>query len=165
MTETHSKRNEIKTQALLWPDFKKSIPAGRPIIGIDYGMKRIGVALSDKEHRAAYPFKIIARLKELDDIVASREAGAFVVGLPLQTDGQEGAIVHSVHLFVARLIEKYGLPVFLMDERYTSKQAEYRLKSSYMSDKKLAKRLDAEAAAVILQRALDKLCLDRKEKA
>ena len=132
------------------------------MIGIDYGMKRIGVALSDAAQQAAYPFKMIVRLKELDDIVSSREVGAFVVGLPLQTDGQEGMVAHSVRLFVARLIEKYGLPVFLMDERYTSRQAEYRLRRMYMSDKKLLRRLDAEAAAVILQKALDRLALDKK---
>ncbi|MGN1063143.1 MAG: Holliday junction resolvase RuvX, partial [Alphaproteobacteria bacterium] len=72
MTIIDCKQNSDKTQDFLWAAFKKLLKPGRPLIGIDYGSVRIGVAVSDNERRLAYPFKIIAQLKELDDIVYSR---------------------------------------------------------------------------------------------
>ena len=120
-------------------------------------MRRIGLALSDKAGLIATPFKTIYQLKELDDIVLAKDVKAFVVGLPLQTDNQEGEIAAQVRLFCNRISEKYGLPVFLVDERYTSKFASEYLSGRCMREKKQKKVLDAFAAARILQKALDNL--------
>lgn len=130
---------------------------GGRLLGIDYGSVRIGLALSDKERRIATPFKIIFKLKELDDIVPSKEISGFVVGLPLQTDGQEGFIAGQVRLFCHRLIEKYQLPVVLVDERYTSKYAAEAMSGRGVRLKRQKEVLDAEAAARILQKALNVL--------
>lgn len=127
------------------------------LLGIDYGSVRIGVALSDMEKRIATPFKIIHHIKELDDIVPNKEIKGFVVGLPLQTDGTEGFIAKQTRLFCARLIEKFQLPVVLIDERYTSKFAAEYMSGHGTRLKKQQKMLDAVAAARILQKALDEL--------
>ncbi len=154
---THNTENTSKTQDLLLTDFKKLLKPGSVLIGIDYGMVRIGVALSDTGHTTATPFKVIHKLVELDDIVRARNVGGFVVGLPLQTDGTEGDIVRQVRLFTARLVEKYALPVYLADERYTSKIVQQQMDAACIRPKKQRQTIDAKAAALILQRVLNEL--------
>lgn len=148
--------NEIQTkiQVFLLEDAKNLFPQKERILGIDYGMKRIGLALSDKEQILIEPFKIIYQLKELDDIIPAKEIKAVVVGLPLQTDGNEGDIAKQVRLFANRVSEKYQLPVFLIDERYTSKYASEYLDARFVRQEKQKKVLDAYAAARILQKAI-----------
>lgn len=149
--------NQTKTQVFLFTEGKKLFPKDCVILGIDYGMRRIGLALCDRSQKIATPFKIIYQLKELDDIIPAKEVKAIVVGLPLQTDGNEGDIARQVRLFSNRVSEKYALPVFLIDERYTSKYASEYLSGRCMREEKQKKVLDAYAAARILQKALDLL--------
>ena len=121
-------------------------------LGIDYGEKRIGLALAGEKERLARAFKIIHKLNELDDIVPAKNVVAFVVGLPLQPDGTEGDTAAAAHLFVARLKEKYGLPVYWQDERKTSVAAETYFKEGiFMRADKRKNVLDAESARIILQ--------------
>lgn len=149
--------NQTKLQVFLLKEAKNLFPLRKRLLGIDYGMKRIGLSLSDKDGLIAEPFKIIHQLKELDDIIPAKEIEAIVIGLPLQTDGTEGEIAKSVHLFANRVSEKYNLPVFLIDERYTSKYATEYLNSLCMREEKQRKILDAYAAARILQKAIDEV--------
>ena len=129
-------------------------------LGIDYGSKRIGLALAGKTERLSRAFKIIHKLNELDDIVPSKNVCAFVVGLPLQPDGTEGDTAVAVRLFVKRLEEKYNLPVYWQDERKTSVNAENYLKETLcMRPDKRKEILDAESARIILDRWLN----DNKE--
>ena len=156
MTDRHCSENENKTQDILWAEFKKNLPAGRPLIGIDYGAVRIGVAVSDKERNLAYPLKIISKIVELDDIVRSREACGFVIGMPYQPDGTEGDTAHSVRLFAKRLEEKFGLPIFFIDERHSSTRAESFMMDIGMRRNKIKKTLDANVARDLLQKVLDR---------
>ena len=129
----------------------------KTFLGIDYGTKRIGLALGDSSEKVARSFKIIHQLKELDDIVSAKGIDAFVVGWPLQPDGTEGDTCRQVSLFCKRLNEKFGLPVHFVDERLTSSQAEAYLKEAlFMRLNKRKNILDAESARVILQRFLDR---------
>ena len=154
---SNTSEKQTKKQVFLLPDGKNIFPKTGVVLGVDYGMKRIGLALSDKSTKIAEPFKIIHQLKELDDIIPAKEVKAIVVGLPLQTDGEEGEIAHHARLFSERVSEKYDLPVFLIDERYTSKYASEYLSGRCMRESKQKKVLDAYAAARILQKALDEL--------
>lgn len=149
-------QNLSKKQAFLSLDAKILSKMNGRVMGIDYGTVRIGIALSDLEKKIATPFKIIHKLKEIDDLIVSKNICAFVVGLPLQTDGQEGKIAELTRLFCARLIEKYALPVVLIDERYTSKFAAEYMTGHFVREQKQKQTLDAVAAARILQKALDK---------
>lgn len=149
--------NQTKLQVFLLKEAKNLFPLGKRLLGIDYGMKRIGLSLSDKAGLIAEPFKIIYQLKELDDIIPSKEIEGVIIGLPLQTDGSEGNIAKQVRLFANRVSEKYNLPVFLVDERYTSKYATEYLNARCVSEKKQKKILDAYAAARILQKAIDEI--------
>ena len=135
-------------------DFKKALNGHGILLGIDYGSVRIGLALSDSKWEHATPFKIISKMKELDDIVPAKNVVGFVIGLPLQTDGAEGTTAHQTRLFAARLKEKFGLPILWVDERYTSVRAESYLKEDlFMRPEKRKKILDAHAATLLLERA------------
>lgn len=121
-------------------------------LGLDYGEKRIGLALAGEKERIARAFKTIHKLNELDDVVPAKDVVAFVVGLPLQPDGTEGNTATSARLFAARLEEKYKLPVYWQDERKSSVAAENYLKEGLcMRPNKRKEILDAESARIILQ--------------
>ena len=154
---SNNNQNIIETQVFLSTDPKIILQTTGCILGIDYGMVRIGLALSDAERQIVRPFKVIHKLKELDDIVPAKNIGVFVVGLPLQTDGQEGDIAKQVRLFCNRLIEKYQLPVVLVDERYTSKYATEYMCGHGVRKKRQDEMIDAVAASRILQKALNEL--------
>jgi len=125
-------------------------------LGIDYGEKRIGLALAGENERIAKAFKTIHKLNELDDIVPAKNIKAFVMGLPLQPDGTEGDSAANARLFATRIQEKYNLPIYWQDERLTSSQAESYLKEAlFMRPDKRKDILDAESARVILQRWLE----------
>lgn len=130
----------------------------KTFLGIDYGAKRIGLALGSESEKVARAFKIIHNLNELNDIVPAKNVGAFVVGWPLQPDGTEGETCQQVKLFCNRLTEKFNLPVYFVDERLSSKKSEEYLRDTlFMRQNKRKNILDAESARVILQAFLDDL--------
>ena len=125
-------------------------------LGIDYGEKRIGLAIGNNAEKVAHTFKTIHKLNELDDIVPAKDIQAFVIGLPLQPDGTEGKTAEMAHLFANRLAEKFNLPIHWIDERKSSVAAESFLKDTlFMRPDKRKNILDAESARIILQRFFD----------
>ena len=145
-------------------DFKQTLPAYKAILGIDYGSKRMGLAVSDLLRTIASSYKILYRkdistdIEELKKIIKEKEIGAIVMGLPLQMDGQEGEIAKEVRKFALLLEEKLNLPILLWDERLSSSAVEkFLIKEVDLSRSKRAKVLDASAAAYILQGVLDAL--------
>lgn len=127
-------------------------------LAIDLGQKRTGLAICDAGEKIASPLclitdqtSLIARVKK---IAAEEEAGAIVIGLPLNMDGTEGAPVKNIRNFAARLEKEVNLPIHFQDERLTSFDAEQKLAGEFTRKKK-KKRLDAIAAASILQAFLD----------
>ena len=145
-------------------EFKTGLPVRKAVLGIDYGSKRMGLAVSDLSCTIATPYKILYRreisadMAELRKIMAEKEIGAGVMGLPLQMNGEEGEIAAEVRKFAAILEENFKFPVLLWDERLSSSAMEnFLIKEADLSRKKRAKVLDASAAAYILQGALDAL--------
>ena len=145
-------------------EFKSILPPYKAILGIDYGSKRMGIAVSDLLRTIATSYKILYRkgdktdIEELKNIIKEKEIGAIVMGLPLQMNGMEGEIAQEVKKFALFLEENLNLPVFLWDERLSSSAMEnFLIKEVDLSRKKRAKILDASAAAYILQGALDAL--------
>ncbi len=145
-------------------EFKQAIPIKKAILGIDYGSKRMGLAVSDLSCTIATSYQILYRkdlerdLLELKTIIDKKEIGAIVMGLPLQMNGLEGEITAEVHRFAEVLEGRFNLPLLLWDERLSSSAVEsFLIKEVDLSRKKRAKVLDASAAAYILQGALDAL--------
>jgi putative Holliday junction resolvase len=130
-------------------------------LGIDYGEVRLGLALSDEGAVLAKPLKVYARRSPKRDVrwltLLCIELGvdAVVVGLPLEQAGVEGKTAEQVRLFVGRLRSHLALPVEFVDERYSSAEAEHRLREQGLDGRQIRRELDAVAAALILQTFLD----------
>lgn len=136
---------------------------GRRILALDYGTKRIGVALSDELRWTAQPLETFER-RSLDrdlghvlSLVASHEAGLVVLGLPLQLDGREGPAIQAMREFTAALEARLPVPLVLWDERMTTKAAEDLLIAADVSRKKRKGAVDRVAAALLLQSYLASL--------
>jgi putative Holliday junction resolvase len=131
------------------------------VVGIDLGSRRIGVAVSDGLGLTAQPHATIARhggVRDLDAIaavVAAHAASRVVVGLPLDPEGQEGAAARSARAFVDRLRAALSVPVEMIDESFSTVEAEAVLLEADLSRARRRQVVDRLAAAVILQRWLD----------
>ena len=133
------------------------------VIGIDYGRKRVGLAMAD-------PFRMFAQtigtyspdLALIELLRINRESGIelIVMGWPLNLDGEENAVTQWVQEYIRRIEKKLpGVPVVKYDERYSSRRASSALVDAGIKKKARAKkgRLDAAAAAIILQDYLDEV--------
>jgi putative holliday junction resolvase len=136
------------------------------IIGLDYGERRIGVALSDPTGTIASPHATLERRTgkrppwpELKRIVEEMEVTGAVIGLPLDLAGEEGEWAAEVRAFGAEVQRRLGLPVHWVDERLTSVLAERAVRGSGLkrSQREQKARVDAAAAALILRAHLDAL--------
>ncbi|MCK5564942.1 MAG: Holliday junction resolvase RuvX [Planctomycetes bacterium] len=127
-------------------------------LAIDLGQKRTGLAICDAGETIASPLCLItdqpSLISRVKKIVVAEDAGAIVVGLPLNMDGSEGDPVKNVRNFAKDLAKEVDLPIHFQDERLTSFDAEQKLAGEFTRKKK-KKRLDAIAAASILQAFLD----------
>jgi putative Holliday junction resolvase len=151
------------------PDFAKALPGGGKLAGLDVGTRTIGLAICDAQWTFAGPSQTIARTKFTKDLealhaFANREQVAgLVVGLPLSMDGSDSPRTQSVRAF-ARNVEVMGLPVLLWDERWSTQAVERAMVDADVSRARRAGKVDALAAAHILQGAIDALArqpLDR----
>lgn len=145
------------------------------ILGVDDGRRRIGLAVSDPTGTLARPAETV--VGHGDPAVAAREVaaairrleagdepiGAIVVGLPLRLDGTPNEQTGHARALAAELRRMTGLEVFLQDERLTSREAESRLALRERDWRVRKKRLDAAAAAVMLQEYLDSSEVDSSQ--
>ena len=133
-------------------------------LGIDYGTKRIGLAVGDSEARVAAPVDVIhagdkaaAVVEAVLAVAADYAVDALVVGLPLNMDDTEGTQAKLTRRFGSLLSERSGLPVHYQDERLSSFAADDALRGSELTQKQRKRRRDPLAAAAILQAFLDGL--------
>jgi putative Holliday junction resolvase len=130
-------------------------------LALDVGEKRIGVAVSDETETLASPrttirrTSIAAALEAVARLVAESGAEVVVVGLPVSFDGQLHGQARAIQRFAAKLCERIAQPVVFADETLSSVRAEEALRAAGVRPDRLRERLDAEAAAVILQDYLD----------
>ena len=131
------------------------------VIGIDLGSRRIGVALSDGLGLTAQPHSTIARHGGSRDLAAiaalarSTDANRIVLGLPLDPDGEEGPAALRARNFAEKLHAALAVPVDLIDESFSTVEAEVPLLAANVSRARRKQVVDKLAAAVILQRWLD----------
>jgi putative Holliday junction resolvase len=134
------------------------------VIAIDFGERRIGVALSDPSRTIASPFTTLPRrrgkrppIAELLAIMDEQDVDQIVVGLPLALSGDDTGWTTTVREFSATLGARSGRPVALIDERFSSRQAERTVRSMGLrkTEREQKERVDAAAAAVILEAYLN----------
>ncbi len=130
-------------------------------MGIDFGLSRIGIALSDDTKFLASPFETYRRVEESKDIahlleiIRTRSVDEIVCGLPMNMQGEEQEIAKKTRDFMAEIAEQIDIKISFVDERLSSLMAEEMLKETEKDWKKRKQKLDAVAASIILQDYLD----------
>lgn len=145
-----------------------SLKTGQRVLGIDLGTKTIGLALSDATLTVATALETIARKKFMGDaealakIIAAREIGALVYGLPRNMDGSEGPRSQATRDFAREFARRGSVPYAFWDERLsTAAVNRVLIGEADLSRKRRAEVVDRAAAAYILQGALDFLAAQR----
>lgn len=144
-------------------------------LGIDYGTKRIGLAISDENNGLAFPKEIVMNdintMKRIGEIIEKENIGEFVIGESVDFSGKLNALSARIEVFILELQEKFKLPVHKQKEFLTSVEARKSInnKKSLSPSQAHSKvkqiksgRIDASAAALILQRYLDKKNLNNR---
>ena len=142
-------------------DFRAACPGGR-LAGLDVGTRTVGLATCDAQWSFAGPAETLKRTKFQQDLAALRafvereRIAGLVVGLPLNMDGSDSPRTQSVRAF-ARNLAPLGLPILLWDERWSTVAVERAMIEADVSRAKRGDKVDAMAAAHILQGAIDAL--------
>ncbi|MFP3872899.1 MAG: Holliday junction resolvase RuvX [Thiohalophilus sp.] len=149
-------------------------PLNRPrtLLGFDYGLRRIGVAVGQEVTRSVAPLVTLSRKTDKPDweaitrLIAEWQPDLLVVGLPLTLDGEEQEMTHRARRFGNQLKGRYNLPVELVDERLTSCEAEQLLKQRSHSGAGRAdpEDIDQVAAQLILQSWFDQQPTEQHER-
>lgn len=131
------------------------------VLALDFGERRIGVAFSDPTRMLASPLTTLTRgrggsdVEEVLRLAAENDVLEIVVGMPVSLSGRMGPQAYRVARFVDALRRATDIPVLTADERYSTVQAERSLRESGVEPSRDRARVDAAAAAVILQSYLD----------
>ena len=148
------------------PASPRQLRFGMRVLGIDFGLRRIGLAVSDRSGTLASPVRTIDRqnlsadpvtliVKAVGDLGHDDPIERIIVGLPRRLDGTDNDLTARVRLLAVELAGRTGLPVDLQDERLSSREAQERLALRQRDWRKRKAQLDAAAAAVMLQDWLD----------
>ena len=143
-------------------EFREAVRDGGKLAGLDIGTKTVGLAICDAGWHFAGPAETIRRTKFTQDLAALKafvereHVVGLVVGLPLNMDGTDSPRTQSVRAF-ARNCAPLGLPILLWDERWSTHAVERAMVDADVSRAKRAEKVDALAAAHILQGAIDAL--------
>ena len=138
------------------------------ILAIDYGQARVGLAVSDPDGRVVFPLRQVAwqtrdaLFAQLLEVIEAEHIARIVVGYPARAGGDEGLTGRQVRKFVERLARRTTVPICFTDEAHSTEEAADRLREAGLSGKALTEHLDAQSAAVILERYLrgGELCFE-----
>lgn len=131
------------------------------LLALDVGEKRIGVAISDENWFIATPYEVIDvidfknAIKKIIEITNIEYIGCIIVGLPISLKGEIGFQAQKVLEFCKMLETETDLPIRTWDERFSSAEADHRLREAGLSKSKFRRQINASAAAVILQAYMD----------
>ena len=154
----------MKTYNILGIDeFKTKIGSNSRLLGIDPGSKNIGFAICDENKKVATPLKVIKKdkfqilIKEINEIILDNQIKGIVVGDPVRMDGFKGKSSQSANDFAKNLSKNITIPITLWDERLSSEGTFKITKKLGTNVTNRVKKLDKNAAAFILQGAIDYL--------
>ena len=134
------------------------------VLGIDFGTRRVGAAVSDPRRKIATPLEVYERRDVAQDarhyraLIEEHDVDLIVIGLPLHTSGQEGTSAKQARAWGAWLAREVGLPVVYHDERFSTVDAEERLLAAGIKRQGRKDRRDMLAAQILLQGYLDAGC-------
>lgn len=139
-------------------------------IGLDYGTKTVGVAISDEMGLIAQPLETIERkaanklrqtLARIEAIIVEQSVDTIVLGFPKNMNNTEGERAEATRAFQADLERRTGLPVVLVDERLTTVEADRILEETGVAHSARKEHIDKMAAAIILQSYLDRAQMEK----
>ena len=142
-------------------DFIDQINIAQTLLGLDFGDKTIGIAVSDKSKTIATPIITIKRkgiLKDIEKLLSILEeydVGGIILGLPLSLDGNENERTEKVRNFAKEIKKCKDIKIAFQDERYSSDVIYKELRKNSISKDKIKKKIDQMAASYILQGFLD----------
>ena len=142
-------------------EFKKNIDNNSRLLGIDPGKKNVGIAICDENKVVATPLKIIKKnkfqilLKEIQAIIKENDIKGIVIGNPINMDGSFGKASQSATVFAKNLSINITIPIVLWDERLSSEGSFKITRDLGTNVTDRVKKLDKNAAAFILQGAID----------
>jgi len=138
------------------------IPSRGPLLGVDYGTRRVGLAISTADQTIASPLTICQRGSEQQEsrifreVLADYQVRGIILGLPIHVNGEEGQTAYHARAYGNWLGRLSGLPVDYWDERFTSAVADDFLLAANFTRDQRKKRLDMVAAQIMLQSYLDR---------
>lgn len=148
-------------------------------LGIDYGTKKIGIAISDDNGKIAFPYMIIPTTEKylkIEEIIKKEKIAEVVIGKSLDLKGQQNKVQEEINNFSAILGMQYGIPVHMVPEFFSSSEARHLKINDRQREKPVAnprrgekktsaknENVDAKAAAIILQRHLDTIQLKNND--
>jgi len=134
----------------------EGVPPGR-LLAIDLGAERVGIAISDELRITVTALERLERrswkdlLRRVAAIVETYDARALIIGLPLNLDGTKGEAAAEAVRIAENFRKSLGVPVFLQDERLTSRAAESEMRARGLKPEEISRRVDSESAAIILR--------------
>ena len=142
-------------------DFIDQINTAQTLLGLDFGDKTIGIAVSDKSKTIATPIITIKRkgvvkdIEKLLSILKEYDVGGIILGLPLSLDGSENKSTEKVRKFAQEIKKCKDINIAFQDERYSTDVIYKELRKNSLSKDKIKKKLDQMAASYVLQGFLD----------
>jgi putative Holliday junction resolvase len=125
--------------------------APRTVLAFDFGLKRIGVAVGEPELRTAHPLAAVSRFDEIQSLISEWKPAALVVGKPTSVQGEPHRMTRQAEDFARRLERRFKLPVARVDERFSSVEAESRLRGTRAKKSEI----DSVAAQLLLEQYFD----------
>ena len=142
-------------------DFKINVKFDKPILSLDYGEKRIGIAISNPECSIAFPKEVLRRIRIREDVeyiknyILENKIQAVIIGMPYNMDGTEGKNCQTIRIFASHLLKSINVNIIFWDERLSTVAQEKILISNDISRKKRKKVIDKLSASYFLQSFLD----------
>ena len=146
-------------------EFCAALTDNHPILGIDYGSKKIGFAISDPSRNIAMPLEVAffkgekPKLEYIQILIERHKICGMVIGIPMNMDGSSSDQSKAVEKFVGKLAGKSELPIFFQDERLSTSTAHSLLKSVGIKRKARDSLDDQVAASLILETVIDSMRL------
>lgn len=125
--------------------------AARTVLAFDFGLRRIGVAVGEPELRTAHPLAAVSRFEEIQSLISEWQPAALVVGRPTSAQGEPHKMTRQAEDFARRLERRFKLPVARVDERFSSVEAESRLRGTRAKKSEV----DSVAAQLLLEQYFD----------
>ena len=123
----------------------------RTVLAFDFGLRRIGVAVGEPELRTAHPLAAVSRFDEIQSLICEWKPAALVVGKPTSAQGEPHRMTRQAEDFARRLERRFKLPVTRVDERFSSVEAESRLRGT----RPKKSEIDSVAAQLLLEQYFD----------